>query len=386
MLKEMLESENPPSVGIITPHTEQSALLSSLVVRHPLGEQFDDVLKLKIMTFDSCQGEERDVIVYSMVATRERDVLNHIFPVELKSDDDENDNMKAQRLNVGFSRAKEAMVFVLSKAPEEYRGTIGQALMHYKRILTERVVAEDTDTDARSPMEKKLLSWLKATSFMQMEAERLELMAQFPIGDYLKQLDATYKHPAYKVDFLLRHFNSVSGKVTNVIIEYDGFLEHFTGGSKVTGSNYEWYYRPDDVERQFVLESYGYRFLRVNRFNLSEDPVHTLDQRLREMVDVRDPHGSGGMPDGAGDASAVDKIKEQARALGEKEARKCRTCNEVKDNSAFFDKNLGSGKGGFGRICVSCKDQKATAESESGSSDRFSPTYTARRRWRGYRR
>ena len=41
-------------------------------------------------------------------------------------------------------------------------------------------------------------------------------------------------------------------------------------------ANYEWYYREEDVERQFTLESYGYNFLRVNRFNLGSDPVGKL--------------------------------------------------------------------------------------------------------------
>ena len=57
--------------------------------------------------------------------------------------------------------------------------------------------------------------------------------------------------------------------VHNIIIEYDGFKEHFTNLDEVDASNYGHYYRASDVEREKTLESYGYKMLRVNRFNLA---------------------------------------------------------------------------------------------------------------------
>lgn len=348
MLAELLvNTGEPPSVGIITPHREQAVLVSGLVMRHPDGERFEKDLRLKVMTFDTCQGEERDIVIYSMVATRKRDVLNYVFPVEITDGgEDAEESMKAQRLNVGFSRAKECMVFVLSKPPEEFKGTIAKALLHFQRVLKDRSLAEVQDTDAASPMEKKVLGWLKATPFMQNEAERVELIAQFPVGDYLRQLDPTYKHAAFKVDFLLRHFGDET--TSNVIIEYDGFAEHFTDRDRVNAGNYEWYYKPEDVERQFVLESYGYRFLRVNRFNLGDDPVATLDARLSAMIKAT---GSAG----ADDATSVGRIKQQAQALADGESKVCSKCKTIKPQAAYFDKALGSGAGGYGRVCMACK-------------------------------
>ncbi len=345
-LEGLLAQEDPPTVAIITPHTEQVALIAGLVSRHAQGEAFEDRLRLKVFSFDTCQGEERDLIIYSMVATRERDVLNYIFPVKLGTNEDENETLKAQRLNVGFSRAKEAMLFVLSKPPEEFGGTIGQALMHFKRQLTDRALARDEDTDTNSPMEKKLLGWLKATPFFQQQAEQLELIAQFPVGDYLRQLDPLYQHPAYKCDFLLRHLTD-AGDLTQVVIEYDGFEEHFIHRDKVHAANHERYYKPEDIERQFVLESYGYRFLRVNRFNLGADPVQTLDERLRQLLEARIQQTS--------DATSVSRIKAQAEALDNKEARQCQRCQAVKDLQAFFDPELGGGAGAYGRVCMACK-------------------------------
>lgn len=351
ILEELCDEEVPPSVAIITPHTEQVALITGMISRHLKGQQFIDDMHLKVFSFDTCQGEERDFIIYSMVATRERDVLNYVFPVQLGINEDENDSLKAQRLNVGFSRAKEGMIFVLSKEPEEFKGTIGQALMHFKRILTERTIAEDHETDPNSPMEKKLLAWLKATPFFQQESESIELMAQFPIGQYLRQLDPLYKHPAYKTDFLLRYLGE---ELTNVVIEYDGFEHHFISKENVNSATYERYYKPEDVERQFVLESYGYRFLRINRFNLGDDPVATLDAKLREIIGVSQFKQSATSKD------SVDRIREQAQALNDKDAKKCTSCLNVKDLKYFFDQSLAGGKGAHGRVCLECKLAKQT--------------------------
>ena len=48
--------------------------------------------------------------------------------------------------------------------------------------------------------------------------------------------------------------------------------------------NYNHYYNEDDVYREKVLESYGYSFLRINRFNLGKEPVQTLNERLEKIV------------------------------------------------------------------------------------------------------
>jgi len=58
------------------------------VNRQDDAERLNEALDLKIMTFDTCQGEERDVILYSMVATRVSDRLAYIFPKSLDEADE----------------------------------------------------------------------------------------------------------------------------------------------------------------------------------------------------------------------------------------------------------------------------------------------------------
>ena len=154
-----------------------------MVSNHAKYQDLKSKLQIKVMTFDSCQGEERNVIFYSMVATQDSDTLNYIFPPNLENAEELiEDKLKIQRLNVGFSRAQEMVWFVISKPIDEFKGSIAQALRHYSLILnTNKATAEDTDP--LSPMESKVLDWLYKTEFYQFYEEELEVLPQFPIGD-----------------------------------------------------------------------------------------------------------------------------------------------------------------------------------------------------------
>lgn len=351
---ELLEDENPPTVGVITPFTEQQTLISKLFSNHARYQDFKSKLKIKIMTFDSCQGEERNIIFYSMVATKESDTLNYIFPVTL---DDAQElvehKLKIQRLNVGFSRAQEMIWFVISKPINEFKGSIGQALNHYKLVLHSNKPTHE-QTDANSPMEKKVLDWLYASEFFQVYEEQVEVLPQFPIGDYLRQLDVTYKHPAYKVDFLLT-FNHELGTV-HIIIEYDGFEFHFKKGSDIDAGNHERYLTDSDIERQLTLESYGYKFLRINRFNLGKEPVQTLSDRLFRLVDLHFKDTTN---------EVVRNLQTQASSLLNKTAKQCPKCMQIKQHEEFYDSTLKGGEGGYGRNCMACK---SIIKPSSGSS------------------
>ena len=344
-LRRLAEFDPAPSVGIITPFSEQQSLFVQKIASDPDSELFQDRLRLKIMTFDSCQGDERDVIIYSMVATSEVDKLSYIFPKSLSEADEVDHQLRQQRLNVGFSRAKERVHFFHSQPFEAFRGAIGQAIAHYRHQLTigHKRPGADT-TDPKSPMEARVRNWLFQTHFVQKLGELVEIDPQFELGRYLRQIDPTYKHPAYRVDFLIR-VHSPQGTI-NIVLEYDGFKEHFTNLDKVDATNYAEYYKPEDVERQKVLEGYGYHFLRINRFNLGKDPARSLDERLLKL---------------AGDALkevephvVVDEAKEVAAGILNGEKKLCETCGVVRDVSDFKDSST---KSGMSRKCRYCKEQ-----------------------------
>ncbi len=333
------------SIGIITPHTNQQKLFMEKISTLPDKDYFFDEMRLKIMTFDTCQGEERDIIYYSMVANEVEDKLWGVFIKDLNSIDIEEDGkIKAQRLNVGLSRARERMHFVLSKPLDKFTGSIGEALRHYYQVLQEAKLEKSaTVVDPNSPMEANVLNWFYQTTFWNKNKSRIEFFPQFQLGKYLKQLDRRYNHPQYRVDFLLIYADE-QGEQHKIIIEYDGFYEHFKSVDEVNEINYWRYYSDDDIYREKVLESYGYRFLRVNRFNIGKDPIQTLDKRIASLVKTR-----------KGNHEIVHTIHETIEGLSEGEMKECPKCKQIKKLDDFKDNSLISGSG---RICKDCKGIK----------------------------
>ena len=367
-LEKMLELEEPPSVAIITPFRDQVSYLQSRINDRPDHEELIKKLKLAVFTFDTCQGEERDVIFYSLVANRQADSLTYIFPRELQVSEDEIDgSLKFQRLNVGFSRGKEKLVFVHSKPVDEFNGSIKRVLQHYQSVLSSaKAMPTKADVDPSSPMEAEVLEWLKATSFVTRHTGDIEIIPQFELGAYLKALNPTYSHPAYKVDFLIR-LKTDEG-VHQVIVEYDGFEFHFDDRSNVDSSNWQSYLTAGDVERECVLESYGYKMLRINRFNVGSDPVETLDSRLNAMF--------GQFAESNEDHEIVSAIKEKTEGVESGELKVCAKCGQAKPLSSFRDSSL---KSGFARNCAACKAETMRPR-RSTSRPRSTARYR-RRRW-----
>jgi len=341
-LKKLKEIDSNQSVGIITPHTNQQKLLVELISKIPEKDYFYDKLKLKIMTFDTCQGEERDIIFYSMVATEEDDHLWGVFIKDLNDVDIEEDGkIRAQRLNVGLSRAKETIHFILSKPLEKYNGSIGEALRHYFFVLSEAKKERSiSETDEKSKMEPEVMNWFYQTDFWKKNKESTEFIPQFELGKYLKQLDKTYNHPNYKIDFLLV-YKDETHKEHKIIIEYDGFREHFKDIDEINEFNYQDYYTDEDVYRQKSLEGYGYKFLRINKFNIGKDPISTLNKRIGNLI-----------KNDAGKNNVISHIHETIEGLRNGEMKECPKCKKIRDYKDFRDPDLITG---YGRFCMHCK-------------------------------
>lgn len=244
--------------------------------------------KLKIWFVGDVQGEERDVIYYSLVQDKKIDNadLRTIYPV-IGGAADTIRSLKMQRLNVGFSRAKDTMVFVHSMPIEDYSDTrLGDAVKHYRKLLEEAkendFVVDEEVFD--SPMEKMLYGLLLQTDFVKNNHKNIRIIPQFNIGAYLQ---AEYKKylPKYRADFLVTLSNG--GKEQTLILEYDGIEYHYKNPEEVNANNFSQEYIDYDINRQLELESYGYRFLRINKFNLlPTEPGQNKVSVLNKMLEV----------------------------------------------------------------------------------------------------
>jgi hypothetical protein len=232
------------------------------------------------------QGEERDVIYYSFVEDKKLDngSLRDIYPV-IGGAADNIRKLKMQRLNVGFSRAKDTMVFVHSMPLTDYSDTrLGNALLHYEKMLNaahDHYVADESVFGSLA--EKELYRLILQTKFFQTQRDSLRLIAQFEIGKYIREEYHRYI-PNYRVDFLLT--KSQGGKEKSLVLEYDGVEFHTRNPEIVTRHNFDQEYLEYDIERQLELESYGYSFLRINKFSLIPDePGKTRIDTLNNLLE-----------------------------------------------------------------------------------------------------
>ncbi len=78
---------------------------------------------------------------------------------------------------------------------------------------------------------------------------------------------------------------SKSSRERVLILEYDGMEYHTKNPEIVTHHNFSQEYLDYDIHRQIELETYGYRFLRINKFTLKpkkegETPMEVLDRMV----------------------------------------------------------------------------------------------------------
>lgn len=260
------------TIGIITSFREQKTRTEQyLREKLPNFHRLKEENKLAIWFVGDVQGEERDIVYYSFVQDKKFDNadLRTIYPTPGGTADNIN-SLKMQRLNVGFSRAKDTMVFVHSMELDKYTDSrLGDALKFYQATLeemrqTDHFIADEAIFD--SPKEKELYTLITQSDFFRKHKDRLKIIPQFDIGKYIQQEYKKYV-PKYRVDFLMTL--AVGGKEKSLILEYDG-LEYHTKDPSIVKSleDFKEEYLEYDIARQLELESYGYHFLRVNKFSL----------------------------------------------------------------------------------------------------------------------
>jgi len=284
-LKNLYESNYKGTIGVICSFRDQQIRMDKDFRKETFITHLKDENQLKIWFVGDVQGEERDTIFYSFVQDDKYKTadLRTIYPVPGGTADNIR-KLKMQRLNVGFSRAKDTMVFVHSMSLDKYNDTVlGKALQFYKEQLdtTHDNFIEDMIVFG-SPAEEEVYKLLTQTEYYQQHKNDIKLIAQFEIGKYLEQEYKRYI-PKYRTDFLLTL--NRDGKDKSLILEYDGFEYHF---DQTTPHSTQ--YREYDLQRQLELESYGYKFLRLNKFNLiptdkDQTKISVLNKYLKAALE-----------------------------------------------------------------------------------------------------
>jgi len=290
-IQEIISNGYKGTIGIITSFREQKYRMEEVLRKELPNYHFlEKDHKLTIWFVGDVQGEERDIVYYSFVEDKKinNGSLRNIYPT-IGGSADNIRKLKMQRLNVGFSRAKDTMVFVHSMPIEEYSDTrLGDALKYYKQLLES---AQDNfvkdESIFGSPAEKDLYTLIINTDFYKKNRDKIKIIAQFPIGKYIEETLHRYI-PKYRVDFLITL--SERGKEKSLILEYDGLEYHTKNPEIVTAHNFSQEYLDYDIERQLELESYGYKFLRLNKFTLvpkekGQTKIDVLDTLLKKKFE-----------------------------------------------------------------------------------------------------
>lgn len=285
-IKKRLENGFKGSIGVITSFREQQQRLEEYLREHFNYRQLQKDHDLAVWFVRDVQGEERDIVYYSFVEDKKlgNADLKSIYPV-VGGVADSPRSIKMQQLNVGFSRAKDTMVFVHSMPIGEYSSTrLGDALKFYQDSLAETEKSDHFIADTSifdSPQEEYLYKTILQTDFYAKHKEHLHIVPQFEIGKYLKAEYAA-QIPKYRTDFLLTY--TKDGAQQSALMEYDGVEFHYKNPSEVTAHKLSQEFTEYDIARQLELESYGYRFIRINKFTLRPDSPGKSDADMLSEI------------------------------------------------------------------------------------------------------
>ena len=274
-LTEMRDNGFTGSIGIVTPYHEQAVLLQRELDECVISDWFAQ-RQLKVMTFDTARGQERDYVLYSLVATPAFDTYSDTLP----SLTAESALLEREQLRDSFSIARETVHFILSKPADAFSGELAHILEEFQAQLTPPTVKTGNVTDILQAAESLFPQYFYATKFYKKHGDKARLVTQFSLGDILKPLAPAHEYPGYKVDFLVAFGDQ------RVVITYDEFKEQFLASHIKNTELYTNYLTAEDIYNQKLLENYGYSFLHFNKFNLGSRPTEVLDKYLTEVTRV----------------------------------------------------------------------------------------------------
>ncbi len=262
--KFMAEHPNK-SLGIVTMNQVQqeliSALMDDLYAKDPVAEGYRRHWSTKlesvfVKNLESVQGDERDHMLVSLVFGRdEHGAFNmYLGPINLVHGH--------RRLNVLFTRAKEAMTIFSSMDPAEMKILPGsnegpKVLKEFLEYARTGLVPSSPDVDGDRGPDSEFERW-----FLERLGQRgYEAVPQVGVRGY--RIDIGIRHPDLPGRFILG-------------VECDGATYH---SAKAT--------RDRDRLRQAVLERLGWQIHRVWSTDWFRDPNAEFETLLRRIDSLR---------------------------------------------------------------------------------------------------
>jgi very-short-patch-repair endonuclease len=211
------------SIAILTFFSEQAELLRRVIT--------DDEIKISVI--EGIQGDERDIVIYSFVIKSPQEKSRY---VALTGESGEiRKEINEGRVNVAFSRAKLQVHCVTSVAPNLWpEGIWIKRYLEYVELRGHVKRLTKTEQHFDSKFEEDVYDFL----FSKLDPSKFTLTTQV-------------ESCGFKIDLVIRSI--VTGK--KLAIECDGPTHFEMGDGQVRVAN--------DYERQFVLETAGWRFYRI---------------------------------------------------------------------------------------------------------------------------
>jgi|GEM_PF-354669 len=228
------------SIAILTFFNEQAELLRRVIT--------DDDIKVSVI--EGIQGDERDIVIYSFVIKSPQEKPRYIALTgesgEIRKEVNEG------RVNVAFSRARLQVHTVTSLAPNLWPEGIW--IKRYLEYVEEhgrvnRLVKTEQHFDSK--FEENVYDFL----FSKLDPTKYTLTTQV-------------ESCGFKIDLVIRSIES--GK--KLAIECDGPTHFEAGDGQVRVAN--------DYERQFVLETAGWRFYRIIYSEWLEEEARQKEELL----------------------------------------------------------------------------------------------------------
>lgn len=224
------------SVGVISPFQAQADLIFGKLQQNFMDKWTEcEKRGLTASTADGFQGDERDIIIYS---------LRHAPGSRPGSITAIEANQGSRRINVAFTRARRKVILVTSVSPETFPGTyIRSFLDHAVQVSASRVgtlTAIQPNDRFQSEFERDVCTRLRSRN--------LEVVTQFPVANYF-------------IDMVIR---DAAGRRLGV--ECDGQFHYDDLGQL----------REEDFERQEILERAGWPIHRIPARRWFIDPDREL--------------------------------------------------------------------------------------------------------------